>query len=183
MHWHDALQELVGRTPPSLCWMLIGSAATARHQVPLQPGDVDVLIHPATTDRQIQRLSDELEPFAGDPATLPGLEHFTSSRSAPWARVGDWTFGRWWMAGTKLEVARITSEVEPDSVNETAGEAVWAIREIVPWRGLKVPVVPLRVQLRSCRDRGLTERAAAIERQLAGTQRRPVHDRGPTHAD
>ncbi|GAB3491173.1 nucleotidyltransferase family protein [Flexivirga lutea] len=171
MQWQTALEKFATRTQPSLRWMLVGSAATALHQVPVRPGDVDILLHPATTDREMQRLSDALKPFVGTPASPTAvLDTFTSSPSAPWAFDGDWTFGRWRLAGTKVEVARIMTLAEPNCINETIGEAVWATRELIPWRGLTLPVVPLQVQLTTCRNRGLTDRADAIEHRLALTR-------------
>lgn len=54
MPWQDALLAFVTRVPLSVRWMVVGSAATAVHQVPIRPGDVDILVHPQSTHAELE---------------------------------------------------------------------------------------------------------------------------------
>lgn len=165
--WERALLAFTTRVPPTVRWMLVGSAATAIRRVPVQPHDVDILLHPESTDADLAAVSVGLATFASPSTGHPSLADFTSSIDIPWAEAGDWTFGRWLVGGEWLEVARIRSQVSSLRVVETIGHAVWTTTEMVRWREMNVPVVPLEVQLATNRSRGLSDRANAIERHFA----------------
>ena len=145
-------------------WMLVGSAATRVQGVAVDPGDVDVLVHPDTSDDDLHAVAESFAAFASAAPVSHDPEHFLSTVDQPLVATDDgtWLFGRWIVEGCKLEVARIRADVGPTAIVETMGTAVWATRRTVPWRGREVPVVPLEVQLATILSRGLDERARAV---------------------
>ncbi|WP_454149038.1 hypothetical protein [Microbacterium lacticum] len=97
------------------------------------------------------------------------MDEFLSAPDRPLLATpdGSWLFGRWWIDGGKLEVARIRIDIPPSSVVETMGSGVWMTRRSVDWRGRDVPVVPLEVQLATVVLRGQIGREHAIRARLA----------------
>lgn len=132
------------------------------------PGDVDVLVHPDThRDDMLQCATSLVEHTAeGPPSDDPDL--FSSSSARPLIALSDgaWLFGRWMVAGCKLELARIRTTVAPPVVLETMGTAVWDTRQHVPWHGLSIPVVPLEVQLATIMSRAQVDRERAVRARL-----------------
>lgn len=98
--------------------MLVGSAATRLQGASVEPGDVDVLVHPQTPDRDMVECYRVLARHAVDSATNDDLELFLSSEVRPFIASPDglWLFGRWMVARCKLEVARIHSDIAYDLV-------------------------------------------------------------------
>ena len=78
-----------------------------------------------------------------------------------------WHFGRWLVAGLKVEIAHIRApEGFPTSKDGAgiweAGPEIWPHLRRMPFAGHEVPVAPLEIQLETSLGRGLEERVAAI---------------------
>ena len=148
--------------------MLVGSTATRLQGVAIDPGDVDVLIHPDTSDSDMTAIAAEFTRHANETTVSDDPDRFLSTQYQPLIATPDgaWLFGRWMVDGCKLEIARIRVETEPGALLETMGTGVWSVRRQVSWRGVVVPVVPLEVQLATSVSRGLTQRADAVRKYL-----------------
>lgn len=183
--WERTLAVFVDSVGEGLNWMLVGSAASVLHGAAIVPGDVDILVHPDTSDEMMLAELVPLTPYAASDTT-DDLAAFASTQERPLLATADgsWLFGRWTVAGSTLEVARIREPVARHAVLETLGTAVWDHRQHVRWRGRSVPVVPLEVQLATIVARGLTDRERAVRARLAETGargellRRAFFDRG-----
>ncbi len=169
--WERALAAFVDSVGGRLRWMLVGSAATAAQGAAVKPGDVDILVHPETSETTMREELAQLAAYAAASATGEDLRTFTSTRERPLFATanGWWLFGRWTVDDCKVEVARIREPATPDLLLETQGTAVWGCREHVQWRGRSVPVVPLEVQLATIVGRGLVDREQAVRDRLAQT--------------
>lgn len=148
-----------------ITWMVVGSMATRLHGVDgVMPGDVDVLVHPDTPDESLWEVARHLVMASPPPAGVAGgggLDGFLSTPRRPLAAEGAWTFGRWFVDGGKLEVARIREDLD-GGLLETQGRMTWHHRQQVPWRRIVVPVVPVEVQWATITARGQGDRMAAI---------------------
>lgn len=164
--WQHTLSTFADSAPDDVRWMLVGSAATRLHGVDVDPGDVDVLVHPQTPDDALLRLASALSDHAVDGPASQSLEHFMSSRDQSLLASGAWLLGRWMIDGHKLEVARIREPIDPTTLLETHGLAIWSLREVVEWRGWSVPVVPLEVQLATVVLRGQADREKSVRAAL-----------------
>ena len=51
--WEQALDTFVSRAGEAVCWMLVGSAATRVQGALVDPADVDILVHPETSDSDL----------------------------------------------------------------------------------------------------------------------------------
>lgn len=102
-------------------WMLLGSAATALRGVAIGPGDTDIAVGSSedvglaaellpTPDVQVPQ--DNVDPSWISTAAAPTLP-FGSSQE-------QWTFGRWIIADTKVELAHIDS---PDTAARSSQTA------------------------------------------------------------
>jgi hypothetical protein len=126
-------------------WMLCGSAALAIRGVQVVPRDIDLTVtdHEATVD------------VLGGLLVEPPIK-----TNGQW--VAEW-FGRAWDA-TRIEWA---AETRPDLDDHewTSDIGPEAVRraEIVSWRGLEFRVPPLDLQAAVARERGIHDRAAAID--------------------
>jgi hypothetical protein len=144
----DAALELVLDRAGHVDWWVTGSAALAVRRVPVAPRDLDFVTTLSGAWELGERLSDLLvEPL---------------STSADWVAE---VFGRAygparieWVGGMRDWV----DEPEPGDLGPYAAARL----ETVEWRGHAIRVPPLELQLASSRQRGLDERAAAIERAL-----------------
>lgn len=167
--WERALAAFADGVGERLTWMVVGSAASAIQGVAVKPGDVDVAVHPETSDATMAEGLGALAAYAAESAAADDLATFVSTRERPLLATsrGFWLFGRWTVAGGKVEVARIREPVAPHAVLETLGTAVWDHRRHVRWRGRSVPVVPLEVQLATIVARGLVDREQAVRARLA----------------
>ncbi|MGW6276389.1 hypothetical protein [Kribbella sp. NPDC055071] len=159
MSWSEALQELAVRLEPTdVEWMLVGSAATALRGAAIQPGDIDVAVATSAGVRAAAEVLPERS-IAADPLW------FSSLTEPVMTFVGDadsrWTFGRWMLAGVKVELAHIEGGAPADLLRETSGTAVWQERALVDWNGVAVPVVPLETQLATMIFRGQADRLRA----------------------
>lgn len=173
LKWERALDVFASSAGDQVLWMLVGSAATRLQGASVEPGDVDVLVHPDTTDEDMQHLAEAFTRYAVPKSDTAGPDHFLSALDEPLVRTqdGSWLFGRWVIEGCKLEMARIRVDLGPAAIVETMGSAVWDTRRTVQWRGHRVPVVPLEVQLATIVSRQQTDRECAVRATLA--------DRGP----
>lgn len=109
-------------------WMLVGSAASAVHGVPLVPNDVDIS---ARAGDDVAALAKVLTPVASTEGPDLDPRTFLSTPSQPVVTFGDdtWTFGRWLMGGTKVEIASIASG--GGQLLETTGADIWNHRQFV----------------------------------------------------
>ena len=169
--WENALQAFAAVADDGVAWMVVGSAATRLQGVAVEPGDVDVLVHPDTPDDAMRELAERLAPYAVPGPASDDLDEFLSAPDRPLAATpdGSWLFGRWWVGGGELELARIRADLPASAVVETMGPGVWATRRTVGWRGREVPVVPLEVQLATVLLRGQADRERAVRDRLART--------------
>lgn len=166
--WEQALDTFASRAGEAVCWMLVGSAATRVQGALVDPADVDVLVHPETSDSDLDAITAAFAPYAATHTVSQDPDHFLSTPDQPLAATpdGTWLFGRWMIAGCKLEVARIRVDLDATTIIETLGTGVWDTRRMVPWKGHRVPVVPLEVQLATMLSRGLDQRASAVRAHL-----------------
>jgi hypothetical protein len=85
----------------------------------------------------------------------------------PIRAYGQW-FAEWFARGwngTRIEwVAETRPELDDHDWTSDIGPDAAARSETIEWRGLSLRVPPLDLQLAVCRERGLDERVAAIER-------------------
>jgi hypothetical protein len=145
--WSDALRELAARLERTdVEWMLVGSAATALRAAAIEPGDLDVAV---ATSAGVRAAANVLPCQADQSAATDGL--WFSSLAEPIlsfvAHDARWMFGRWMLAGVKVELAHIDGGAPADLLRETSGTAVWQERTLFNWNGTCIPVVPLEVQL------------------------------------
>jgi hypothetical protein len=130
--WTDALAEVADSLNRGrIDWLLVGSAATALHGVAIDPGDIDVSV---ATPEDVARAA-KLLPTTGEPTLC-----FDDSSSR-------WTLGRWLVDGVKVELVHIDDPATTHLVIETRGLLVWRERAVVEWRGHRIPLVPIEVQL------------------------------------
>lgn len=179
--WSRALRDLAERLDRAgVEWMLVGSAATAIRGAAIVPGDVDVVTStPAGVRAAAEVLpSRTVRSFTKDPGA------WFSSLAEPILTFGDdarWTFGRWMLAGIKVEVVHIDRPDATDLFIEGCSEPVWRERLVLDWKGTPIPVVPLEVQLATMIDRGQSERLEAtlpaVDSVDVGLLRRALADR------
>lgn len=161
-HWESALEYTAERlNHVGVSWMLVGSAATAIHGATLSPGDIDILLPtPAAVHVAAGVLPSRPEPWAtSDPGT------WQSSVAHPvltWTDGTDttWTFGRWTVEGTKVELANLQSAAPSRGLIETRPSNSMAIERT--WHGLRLPIVPLEVQLGTMVVRDQQDRLRAV---------------------
>ena len=127
-------------------WMLVGSAATAIHGVEIIPGDIDFIFR---TPEGVAQLADVACCFAQKRMNTQDASVFLSSEEQPLLvfAEGNWTFGRWLVDGTRVEVACIKEPGKENSLAETYGNQVWIRKETIVWQSECIPIVPLEVQL------------------------------------
>lgn len=163
--WLAALERFAGlAATTSADWMLVGSAASAVHGVDLQPGDVDLLAHTAADVFELAAVLPPAEAVADQLKIDPKTFLSTKSQSVVTFGEGAWTFGRWLLDGTKVEVAHIAGD--DGLLHETSGREIWRNRQWIAWRGIQLPIVPLEVQLATMLSRDLTNRSEAAKARL-----------------
>jgi hypothetical protein len=137
----------VDRTADSgLRWWLYGSAALAVRGIDIEPGDLDLAVDDPWL---VGALLDDL---LVEPVTV--LDKWV-------ADIGGRAFHGAlieWLAGAHPTGLTPPSEQEP---------AAGAQLEIIPWRGRRVPVPRLEIQLAVAERRGLTERIELIRRAMS----------------
>jgi hypothetical protein len=184
IRWVSELQHFATLVQPlGVQWMLVGSSATAVRGVPLAPGDLDVLVrapHDVTAVAAVMPSIEDREVNA-DPAT------FLSTKARPVLEFanGTWFLGRWHLNDVEVEVAHIrSSRQEQDRLLETSGEAVWHRCESVEVLGMRIPIVPLEVQMATMLARGQHDRLSHVMQAGAASHlngellRAALHDQG-----
>jgi hypothetical protein len=145
--WEYALAEFVDRTQDSgVRWWLYGSAALAVRGIDITPGDLDLAVD---NPWLVGTLLDDL---LVEPVT----------------RVVNWVadFGGRAFHGALIEwlAGAHPTGLDPPTEQEPAAGAHL---EVIRWRGRKVPVPQLEVQLAGAARRGLTQRGELIRRAMA----------------
>ncbi len=163
--WDVALERFASLAQAaSADWMLVGGAASAVHGVGLKPGDVDVSARTVADVVELASVLPPVDAVTGDSELDP--ETFLSTERRPLLSFdgGTWTFGRWVLAGEKVEIAHIAAD--HSRLHETVGGEVWRHRQWCAWRAIQLPIVPLEVQLATMLRRGLTDRGRAAAARL-----------------
>lgn len=161
--WERTLEAVARRlNDAQIEWMLVGSAATALRGAAITPGDIDVLLPTAAAVRTaaVQFPCRPDRWLDDDPAT------WHSSVCQPvltWEHeLTRWTFARWTIEGTKVELAHLDSPDADNRLSETHGAAVWSVLETLTWRGVSLPMVPIEVQIATMISRGQEGRLDAV---------------------
>lgn len=173
--WQRALEAVLGLAQPlfagdELPCAVIGSVASALQGCQVSPRDIDLLaVEPEAVYRFAELMSAHAPACCEHP---PGHPEWLSSAEAPLSTGPDtwgfvWHFGRWIVDGVTVEMAHIQApEGFPTSEDGAgiweAGPEIWPHLRCMPFAGLRVPVVPLEIQLQTNLSRGLEERAAEI---------------------
>jgi hypothetical protein len=141
--WAATLELLLDRTGGE-GWWLVGSAVLAVRGAPVVPRDIDLISDTEGSERLASAVSDLLiEPF-GDGGYL----------GERWLRG---------FAGARFEcVGGVHAALDAGDEPSDFGPVAASRLETVEWRGSRVRVPPLDLQLRVCERRGLEERAQAI---------------------
>jgi hypothetical protein len=142
--WQAALELAVDRAA-GLDWWLTGSAAAAVRGATVDPRDVDLVLS-----------LDSALVFAA---------RFAGDLVEPLARGGDWiaeVFGRAFAVARVEWIGGFRAELDAEGPNEF-GPATGARLDAVEWRGHRLRVPPLDVQVHVARQRGLEDRVAALE--------------------
>jgi hypothetical protein len=140
----DAFLQIV--EPEGIDWWLTGSAALSVRGMAIQPHDFDLVVD----DAGAQRLGELLLPYLYEPV-VP---------------VEDWIcnwFGRAFLHARFEWIGGVNELPDQYGVSDT-GRAAAAQLETVAWRGRKVRVPPLNMQLQVSENRGLMERVETIRR-------------------
>jgi len=142
--WEAAL-ELAFERAADLDWWLTGSSAAAVRGAEVAPRDVDLVL--------------------GLDSALVYAERSAGELVEPLARGGDWIakiFGRAF-AGARVEwIGGFRSELDAEGPNEF-GPATGARLDEISWRGRRLRIPPVDVQIHVARQRGLEDRVAALE--------------------
>jgi len=181
--WEQALQaaaQLLNQA--EINWMLVGSAATAIHGADIEPGDIDILI---PTPPEVYTAAAVLPSKADQsPTSDPSTWH--SSDTQPVLTWTDdtgtrWTFGRWTINHTTIELANLDPPEPSDTVIETGAVQSFAIE--LNWHGTLLPVVPIELQIATMIARDQQQRLKAAlatnhpDELTVSLLRRTVNDR------
>jgi hypothetical protein len=141
--WADTLELLLERTGGD-GWWLVGSAALVVRGAAVAPRDLDLISDTDGSERFAASVSDLLiEPLAG----------------------GGYLGERWirGFAGARFEcVGGVHAAIDDGGEPSDFGRVAASRLETVEWRGRRVRVPPLDLQLRVSERRGLVDRAQAI---------------------
>ncbi len=149
--WEPALESIIRRLErQSIDWWLVGSAALAVRGLAVTPGDVDLAVDAAGACRLGEALLDDLiEPVV----PVEGWVCDWFGRAFPGALVE-------WVGGVNERADLPTASA--------FGPIAARRRETVNWRGHRLHVPPLDLQLAVSEARGRTEQAALIRSALGG---------------
>lgn len=131
-------------------WWLVGSGALAVRGIPVQPGDLDLVVQ----DQATLRLSDLLLDTMIEPVI----------HSSDW--VGEW-FCRTFLHARLEWVGDVDPHIDDSDHPTDFGPVALARSETVEWQGYPIQVPPLDLQLAVCQQRGLTERVQHIRQFMA----------------
>lgn len=175
--WETVLVEVVERIDDPLkrsgfAWSLAGSTATALQGCAVLPHDIDLLLRERSGVDALVALMQKYAPRVCD--AVAGSEDWVSSTAKPTMDELDaegfrWYWGRWLIQGFKVEGAHIRASdgaqgAEPGIWEN--GPEIWTLQRRVRFKGHRIRVPPLEVQLATCARRGLTDRVEAITRVL-----------------
>ena len=164
----DVARPLFERDEP-VC-AILGSVATALQGCQVLPRDIDLLV---IEPRHVYRFAQLMAAHTPAQCEHPvGHDQWLSSEEMLVSAGPDdygffWHFGRWLVHGVKVEIAHITApEGFPTSEEGAgiweAGPEIWPHLRYVSFADLRIPVVPLEIQLETNLHRGLEDRAAEI---------------------
>jgi hypothetical protein len=147
--WEKALLEFLRRVDGSrLDWWLYGSAALAIRGIDVEPGDIDVNVNDA------EGLGSLLDDLLITP--VEELDRWVARRIG---RAFDGAIIEW--------ASDPVAAYDDPAVPLEHGTLVADQLETVTWRGHRILVPPLWVQLARCEQRGLAERANLIRAAMA----------------
>lgn len=131
-------------------WWLVGSGALAVRGIPVQPGDLDLVVQDQGTLRLSELLLDTM------------IEPVIDSRG--W--VGDW-FCRTFLHARLEWVGDVDPQIDQSEHPTDFGPVALARSDTIEWQGHTIQVPPLDLQLAVCEQRGLTERVQLIRQFMA----------------
>ncbi|MBN1564317.1 MAG: hypothetical protein JXA10_10795 [Anaerolineae bacterium] len=129
-------------------WYLVGSGALAVRGLPVEPGDLDLVVQGQSTIRLSELLLDYM------------VEPVIHSRD--W--VGEW-FCRTFLHARFEWVGDVNPDLDDQGPTDFGPTAIKRCDTIV-WHGHAIKVPPLDLQLAVCEARGLTERAKLIQQAM-----------------
>jgi hypothetical protein len=187
--WEQALKAVAQLlNHAEINWMLVGSAATAVHGAGIEPGDIDILI---PTAGEVYTAAAVLPSKAEQsPTADPGTWHSTDTQPVlTWTdNTGSrWTFGRWTINRTKVELANLEPPEPSDAVIETGAAHSFALE--LSWHGTLLLVVPIELQIATMIARDQQQRLNATlaanhpDELNVGLLRRTLNDRHIEAAD
>ena len=147
--WDQSLQALLQRLAPyNLHWWLIGSAALAARGLDVLPRDIDLVVDDLSAKKLGEILFDTL---IGPVEDAQGWISHRFGRAFLHSRV-EWAGG-------------IVEDVDQHGITEFGPTATRRLETII-WRGYRVPVPPLDIQLEVSKRRELHDRVEKIERAM-----------------
>ncbi|MDN5726305.1 MAG: hypothetical protein L0G99_10310 [Propionibacteriales bacterium] len=164
--WEMTLEQVVDRLKRiDATWMLVGSAATAIRGAAIVPGDIDILV----SSGDGVRMAAGLLPIRSEPWPDEDPESWRSSLDQPvltWVDTTKtaWTFGRWMINNTKVELANrqpVHHRPGGPGTRLTETDASPSLANHVRWHHRIVPIVPVELQLATMIVRGHHGRLAA----------------------
>lgn len=148
--WEEALTKLITELDRNgIDWWLTGSCATCLRGVPVQPHDIDLML----SSKDIGHIN---EVFA---------DHLIEPIRCSKGWVVDY-FGVLYM-GARVDLAFDPASFVDDPQPVDFGPFAMAHREEVGWKGHKVKLPPLELQLQVNRRRGRLDRVAVIEQFMS----------------
>lgn len=143
--WEDALIRFAQIVGDQADWWLVGSTALAVRGVRVTPHDIDLVVGEDDYPRVNELVAEHLiEP---------------PSRSEEWVAR---SFSRAFIGARVEWVAGVQEWIDAPSPSDF-GPVAESRRELISWRGLKLRVPPIDLQLAVSKRRGLTGRVQSIE--------------------
>ncbi|MDP2872018.1 MAG: hypothetical protein Q8P31_05700 [Bacillota bacterium] len=149
--WEDALLDIARRLDGAeVWWWLTGSCAACVRGALLSPHDVDVMLDAQDVDRVSDLLADVI------------IEPIIDTRG--------WVTSHFGVAfpGARVDLAFDPQDALDRPEPGDSGPYARAHLEEVDWRGHRIKVPPLELQIANNRRRGRMDRVAEMERVLAG---------------
>ena len=144
--WEQALLALIQRIEQrqDINWLLVGSTALAVRGIEVSPRDIDLVLDDVGAHQVGDLLSDYL------------IEPVQDSRG--W--ISNW-FGRAFLHARVEWIGGVDANIDSDEVTDYGPMAASRL-ETINWRGYKLQVPPLDLQLQVSERRGLAERVKKI---------------------
>ncbi|WP_240417044.1 hypothetical protein [Paenibacillus periandrae] len=176
--WEEALTtfcKLYFNSGMQIDWILVGSVGSVIQGADMNPNDIDIY----TKDWVgVEQLAGLLEPFQLDEKSdLPYHDaNWLSSKEEPYhtqtfSTGFTWTKGRWRVNSFLLEVVHISESAGiPDSEDGEGiwegGKYIWNKARYVDFDHIRIPLIPLEIQLESNLRRKRQDRIDAIMHAL-----------------